>query len=235
MSSEASGDRKASRKESRKKSEAGVKNMSKSSKKKEEIKKQKEVEAKEKVIKEERIRLQAEANKRMGEMDKLRLFLNETIKQKEIETEQLNEELELNKNEYTNQYNNINEQLEYLDANETQIKEFLHKSYLETYETMIKNQQLKRKVLADKQEEMKENKLLEFDVKRKELDWLLQLYGDSEELDKVNKQKVELEIEIQQWLTRYEIQCGEEEGELDEFEAVEDNRLERNFKSLGKI
>lgn len=129
--------------------------------------------------------------------------------------------------EYDKEYNQIQEQIEYLDANEEQIRQILARSHAEMYEKMMKNQQLRRKQLAIKQEETKQDKQLEFDIKRKELDWLLQLHGDPEEQEKIRAQLGEFEIEVQQWMAKFEIECGEEEHDLDDFEQEEDNRLER--------
>ncbi len=123
----------------------------------------------------------------------------------------------------------MNDQLDYLTANEEQIKDILSKSYTESYDKMLKDQQLRRVKLQQSQEERKEQQIFDYDAKRKELEWLLQLYHDEGELEKVNRQLKELEIEFDQWFYRFENECADDERRLDEREQDEENRLLGNF------
>jgi hypothetical protein len=123
----------------------------------------------------------------------------------------------------------LNDQLDYLTANEEQIKDILSKSYTESYDKMLKDQQLRRVKLQQSQEERKEQQIFDYDAKRKELEWLLQLYHDEGELEKVNRQLKELEIEFDQWFYRFENECADDERRLDEREQDEENRLLGNF------
>jgi hypothetical protein len=103
------------------------------------------------------------------------------------------------------------------------------KSQKENLEILIKKQQSKRKILNDEMDNMKDSKLLEFDVKKKEIDWLLELYNGGEEFDKIHILQSDLESEMSQWLLNFEKQCIEKERKLDDEEQEEDDRFERSF------
>lgn len=100
-------------------------------------------------------------------------------------------------------------------------------SRVEIREQIAKNNQERRKVLRQDQEEVREAKIFDFDVKRKELEWLLQMYNDPEEITKINAQLAELEAEKDLWLFNYENQIMDEEKEVDDREEEEENRLSR--------
>jgi hypothetical protein len=94
-------------------------------------------------------------------------------------------------------------------------------------EKLLREQQIKRKSLSDEQNELKRNKLLEYDIKMKELDWLSSFYQEGEELEKIRSKNTHLELDLQEWLIKFEHECIKQEKILDDNEQEDDFKLER--------
>lgn len=105
---------------------------------------------------------------------------------------------------------------------------------------MIRNQARTRVELKQAQEERREEKMFECEVKRKELAWLLDVHVEEEELNRVRAQMVELEMRREQWLRDHEERMMNEERDLDEREENEEARLtqleqEEEEAALGEL
>lgn len=128
--------------------------------------------------------------------------------------------------ELNSQLNSIMEQISYLEGTEDQIREVLAQARVELRNRIKQNQQEARKNLREMHEERKESKLFDFNVKKKELEWLLGMYTDSpEELEKIKAKQETLESEIEQWLFKFENDCIDQEKEIEDREVEEDNML----------
>ena len=55
------------------------------------------------------------------------------------------------------------------------------------------------------------------------------MYNDPSEIAKIQTQQVQLDVQIDVWLTEFENRAAEEEKELDDKEEEEDARLTRNL------
>jgi hypothetical protein len=134
--------------------------------------------------------------------------------------------------EFKKQYNNVQSQIEYLESNEDQIKQTLTQLHQENLERILIDQQMKRKLLSDEQDQVKKNRLLEYNIKTKEIDWLLELYrySEGEELEKIKLKKAEHELDYEQWLLTFENECIRQDKILDEKEQEQDEINERKNK-----
>ncbi|RNA40956.1 golgin subfamily A member 6 22 isoform X3 [Brachionus plicatilis] len=198
----------------------------KGNKKSVDLKVKQDIDLKERVIREERIRLQNEAFKIKLERDNVGKLMDEALSEKEKEIENLNNELVSNQKELNSQLNSIMEQISYLEGTEDQIREVLAQARVELRNRIKQNQQEARKNLREMHEERKESKLFDFNVKKKELEWLLGMYTDSpEELEKIKAKQETLESEIEQWLFKFENDCIDQEKEIEDREVEEDNML----------
>lgn len=128
--------------------------------------------------------------------------------------------------ELNSQLNSVMEQISYLEGTEDQIREVLAQARVEFRNRIKQNQQETRKNLREMHEERKESKLFDFNVKKKELEWLLGMYTDSpEELEKIKAKQESLESDIDQWLFKFDNECIDQEKELEDREVEEDNML----------
>ncbi|CAF0710228.1 unnamed protein product [Brachionus calyciflorus] len=200
--------------------------------KKKKIKKQeltkinKEIDLKEKVIREERIRLQHEAFKRQTERDNVGKLLEESIEEKVKEIDNLNKELENNQKELNSQLSSIMQQINYLEGTEDEIRDALSQARNELRDRIKKNHQATRKAMKEMHEDRRESKLFDFNVKQKELEWLIGMYTDSpDETNKIKAKQSALEAEIEQWLFKFENDCIDQEKEIDDKEAEEENLI----------
>ena len=116
-------------------------------------------------------------------------------------------------------------QLKYLEANEDQLRDALSRSKNALHEQMTIAQEENRKRIKAKHEEEKEQKLFQFEVKKKELDWLLEMYKGSEDEAKAREQLRDFQKDREEWIYDFEMRMNEEERELDEREEEEENRL----------
>lgn len=122
------------------------------------------------------------------------------------------------------QLKSILEQISYLEGTEDQIREVLTQARIELRNKIKENHQESKKKLRELHEERRETKLFDFNVKRKELEWLQGMYTDSaEELEKVKAKQDALESDIEQWMFKFENECIEQEKELEDKEVEEDN------------
>lgn len=119
----------------------------------------------------------------------------------------------------------MEEQLKYLEGTEDEIREVMIRSRVDLREQIAQNQARTRTELRQMQEERREEKLFECDVKRKELAWLLEIHVEEEEINRVQAQIADLEIAREKWLRDHENRVIDEEQELDEREEEEDIRL----------
>lgn len=117
------------------------------------------------------------------------------------------------------------EQIKYLESTEDEIREALAVARADLRDQISKNQSDNRKNLRERQDERKDVKMFDFNVKKKELDWLLNMYNDPEEVSKISTKQAELEVEKDLWLNDYETECIAEEKDLDDREEEEDNKL----------
>ncbi len=92
-------------------------------------------------------------------------------------------------------------------------------------ERMVAGHAEQRNQLKLTQEGYNEEKALEFDVKRKELEWLMSMYIDEEEINKIKLEQTKLEMKIQQWNIRSEQDYINQEKILDQREEEEDANL----------
>ncbi len=120
-----------------------------------------------------------------------------------------------------------------METTEDEITEAYAKSRKEIREEITRKRSALRKVLKEQQDEIKDTKMFEFDVKIKELNWLLTMYKNDEEIEKVKLQLVDLKFKMEEWLGKYENHCMLEEKEMDEKEDDEDNRLARKPKNIN--
>ena len=112
-----------------------------------------------------------------------------------------------------------------------------------------KSQIENRQNLKKKQQDLKEDQIFKFDIKKKvrtayewstkiwevilavlvstkkELEWLLQMYTEQDEIDRVKEQINELGIERDGWLRKYEMDIEDEERDMDRREEEEEIRL----------
>jgi len=109
-----------------------------------------------------------------------------------------------------------------LEKTEDEITEAYAKSRQEIRQEITRKRSGLRKVLKEQQDEIKDSKIFEFDVKIKELNWLLTMYTNEEEIQKVKSQLVDLKFKMEEWLNKYENRCILEEKEMDDKEEDED-------------
>lgn len=112
-----------------------------------------------------------------------------------------------------------------MDNTEDEIHDAIGKSRQELHATIEKRQAETRRQQKEMQEERREEKMFEFDVKKKEISWLLDLYTDEEELRKVNSRLIDLELKRTEWLKNFENKVIDEEKELDRREEIEWDKL----------
>ena len=101
----------------------------------------------------------------------------------------------------------------------------ISKNRAEFRDQWTKRQMDLRQSMKARHEDRKETRMFDFNVKKEELDWLLKMYNDPVEIEKINAQQSQLNIQIDVWLTEFENKAAEEEKEFDENEEKEDNRL----------
>jgi hypothetical protein len=152
-------------------------------------------------------------------------LLNENLKEKQMEIEDMSRQLENNNEEFNEQHKNLTSQLCYLESNEEEIREIMSKSRGELRTQVEKRQQEERRQLKERQEERREDKMFEFEVKKKELAWLLELYSDPDEVAKVRGQLADLDVRRDLWLRGFEDEAVNEEKELDDREEDENERF----------
>lgn len=115
--------------------------------------------------------------------------------------------------------------MKYLEGTEDEIREAMVRARVEFRDQLVQNQARTRTELKQMQEERREEKLFEFDVKRKELAWLLEIHVEEEEISRVRAQLADLELTRERWLRDHEDRVIDEEQELDEREEDEEARL----------
>lgn len=134
--------------------------------------------------------------------------------------------------DYEANYKNLLEQIKYLEKTEDEITEAYAKSRQEIREEITRKRSDLRKVLKEQQDEIKDSKIFEFDVKIKELNWLLTMYTNEEEIQKVKSQLIDIKFKMEEWLSKYENRCILEEKEMDDKEEDEDKRLARKLSMI---
>ena len=135
-----------------------------------------------------------------------------------------------------------------MESSEDEIRELIAKSRAEFRESFNRKQSGLRAQLKARHEDRKESKMFDFNIKKevrkksaksnfyhglrvknflflKELTWLLKMYNDPVEIEKIQKQQAQLDVQIDVWLTDFENKAAEEEKEFDDKEEAEDNRL----------
>lgn len=151
--------------------------------------------------------------------------LSEKLIEKQKEIEDLESQLETSTQEFEIQRRHLDEQLAYMESTEDDIRDALVRSRVELREQLKSEQTRARAELKELQDERREEKMFECDVKHKELTWLLEVHIEEEELARVRAQIVELEMRREQWLRENEDRVIGEERELDERDEREDIRL----------
>lgn len=136
--------------------------------------------------------------------------------------------------DYEANYKNLLEQIKYLEKTEDEITEAYAKSRQEIRQEITRKRSDLRKVLKEQQDEIKDSKVFEFEVKIKELNWLLTMYTNEEEIQKVKSQLIDIKFKMEEWLSKYENRCILEEKEMDDKEEDEDRRLARRISLINK-
>ena len=119
-------------------------------------------------------------------------------------------------------------QIKYLETSEDEVRDMIAKNRAEFRDQWSKRQMESRRTMKARHEDRKESKMFDFGVKKEELEWLLKMYNDPVEIEKINTQQAQLNVQIDVWLTEYENKVAEEEKEFDDSEEKEDNRLTCN-------
>ena len=121
--------------------------------------------------------------------------------------------------------NSVVNQIKYLETSEDEVREMIAKNRAEFRDQWSKRQMDLRRSMKARHEDRKESKMFDFGVKKEELEWLLKMYNDPVEIEKINTQQAQLNVQIDVWLTEYENKIADEEKEFDDNEEKEDNRL----------